>query len=291
MNRSLREQRRAALAFPIALAVCLAVSAIAGAQGLLEITVVIESFQRLAMLEPSVAGDVWMNDAANSDWQRLIADLDDASESGALWFVHTIPFAALHTDGMPYGSLYSPWLGILLVFELDENATIITGLTLQYVAEPILAGVDPIDLAIALAESITAGAEAFEVLVGTSLQLDTGRDTRSTLKTRVDEHAGSLQPIYAADIAISQFIVAVLDTLVSGRFPDPLSLVRGEDAEWFMQLAPVAWTQEPESAVVVLASSGWAYQLLWLEITDNGAVSSASLIRLFDSVTTRGGDV
>ena len=283
-------RRSAALAIPLALVICLTVSAVAGAQGLAEIIVVVESFQRLAMLEPSIAGDVWMRDTAIASWQELIEPLDDKSAGGALWFVHTVPFAASSTDGMPYGSLYSPWLGILLVFALDEDATTIIAATLEYVADPIVPEADPVDLAIALTDSITAGAEAFENLVGTALQLDTARNALSTLEARVSEHAANLQPVYAADIAISQSIATVIDTLISGQFPGPLSLVEREDEEWFTQLAPVAWTQAPEGSVVVLASSGWPYQLLWLEMAVDGAVTSASLLRLFDSVTTRGGE-
>lgn len=258
-----------------------------GAPDVPDIMVVVESFQRLAVLVPDVAGEVWMSDVAYKDWSQFVDQLDDHAIGIAVCFVHAVPLAGESDNGSPYGGLYSPWLGMLLLFQLDENATTITGFSLLQVTEPIEATANPVELSMALMASIEAGSAAFEGAVGLG-----GGGDRSTFVARVGDYDKILTGVYSSEAPVGRTVEAVLGRLYTGDFAAPLSLLKGEEEYWIASLTPIWFGSGAGSSIVILASTASSFNLAWLEIdeADGGKVESVSLIRLFDSVKTRGGE-
>ena len=279
-----------AISMALVLGICFFVSA--STQDSADVAVVMESFQRLAVMDPDIAGAVWMSDSAYDSWHELLREMDKQASASSLWFVHTLPLTAVSDGGLPYGGIYSPWLGILLVFELDESASTITGFSLEYIADPISAGSDPVNLAVELMDSIGIGAEAFDSTVGLFLEADTGRAERRALAERVGRFAKPLDSMYEADTAKAQLIAGILESMLTGEFPGHLSLLETQDEAWIAGLTPISSADYADQLVVVLASSVEPYDLVWLEIADDesGAPRRVTLIQLFESVTTRGSD-
>ncbi len=258
-----------------------------GAPDVADIMAVVESFQRLAVLVPDVAGEVWMSDAAYKDWSQFVGQLDDHAIGSAVCFVHAVPLAGESDNGSPYGGLYSPWLGMLLLFQLDENATTITSFSLLQVTEPIKATADPVELSMALMASIEAGSSAFE-----GVGVPGGDGDRSTFVARVGDYDKILTGVYSSESPVGRTVEGVLGRLYTGDFAAPLSLLKGEEEYWIASLTPIWFASGAGFSIVALASTASSFNLVWLEIdeADGGKVESVSLIRLFDSVKTRGGE-
>jgi hypothetical protein len=253
---------------------------------------VVESFHQLALVDPDAAGAVWMSDAAYPVWHDIIGELTDQTTGSSLWFVHTLSLAEVGDNGVPYGGLYSPWLGVLLVFELDEDVSVVADFSLQLATEPLRSASDPMELAEALMASIRQGAAAFEQTLGTLASTEVDEDVRSTVVARITDYTESLRPTYANGSPAGQAVEVILNRMVAGRFAGPLSLLKNEDERWIATLIPVWLDSNAGRTFVALGSSYVPLDMVWLEIDDtaNADVASVSLIRLFNQVTTRGGE-
>lgn len=252
-----------------------------------EVLQVVESFRRLAMLEPAIAGGVWMDDTTRSEWRGLVESLTESAIGSSVWLIDAQAFAGTSTNGTPMGGLYSPWIGVLLVLELDETAATIVGFSLEPVDDPIEIALDPFDLALDLMDSIERGAAMFEKVVGAHGEATSADERRSTFAARVAAYDDVVSPAFDP-AAMGSGIERVLDRILAGIYDGPLSLLEGEDVGWIASLTPV-WVGDVE--VVVLGSPAEPLNLVWLELRDGAAdVLSVSLIQLFDRVTTRGGE-
>jgi len=275
----------------IVILACMALSGTLGvaqtdATRLEEIVQVVESFRRLAILEPGIAGEVWMNEDTLDDWQDLVEPVERAAVGVSAWFVDAQPLAGVPEDGHPIGGLYSPWTGVLLCFDLDEGATTIEAVSVIAVVDPVESALGPSDLALGLMASLEEGSKAFEGAIEGIGGSGNARDQGRAFSDRVEAYDDLVGNAYGAS-TVGQAVGRVIDELSAGIFSGPLALLESEDEEWLSSLAPV-WIGD--EGKVALASSAAPLELVWLEIDEAAEVRSVSLIRLFDRVTTREGD-
>jgi len=282
------------IAFVVGIALMLGVSVeiYADASDTIAIAEVVESFRQLAVFDADAAGAVCMSEEAYDGWSALVGGLDEEPVGWALCFLHTLMFAEVSGDGVPYGGLYSPWLGVLLVFELDEIGARVTGFSLQLLDQPGDAK-RPAELAESLMEGMRLAASKFARSVGMEIDTSVGGDIRSELADRVAKAGAALAPLYATDSDGDASAQSVIKRVVAGESSGPLSLLGREPDNWIASLVPV-WFQDAGggSSVVVLATSYVPLDLVWVNVdsTASGSVREVALIRLFNSVTTSGGE-
>ena len=282
------------IAFVVGIALMLGVSVeiYADASDTIAIAEVVESFRQLAVFDADAAGAVCMSEEAYDGWSALVGGLDEEPVGWALCFLHTLMFAEVSGDGVAYGGLYSPWLGVLLVFELNGAGAKVTGFSLQLLDQPGDAK-RPAELAESLMEGMRLAASKFARSVGMEIDTSVGGDIRSELADRVAQAGAALAPLYATDSDGDASAQSVIKRVVAGESSGPLSLLGREPDNWIASLVPV-WFQDAGggSSVVVLATSYVPLDLVWVNVdsTASGSVREVALIRLFNSVTTSGGE-
>lgn len=277
----------------IVLILGVSVETFSDASDTIAIAEVVESFRQLAVLDADAAGAVWMSEEAYDGWSAVVGELDEEPIGWALCFLHTLMFAEASDDGVAYGGLYSPWLGVLLVFELDEIGARMTGFSVQLLDQPGDAK-RPAKLAESLMEGMRLAASEFEQAVGTQTDTGVDGDIRSELADRVAQAGAALAPLYTADTDGVSPAQSVIKRVVAGESSGPLSLLGREADKWIASLVPVRHYQDAGggSSVVVLATSYVPLDLVWVnvDLTASCSVREAALIKLFDSVTTSGGE-
>jgi len=275
----------------IAMMLGVSVEIYADASDTIAIAEVVESFRQLAVFDADAAGAVCMSEEAYDGWSALVGGLDEEPVGWALCFLHTLMFAEVSGDGVAYGGLYSPWLGVLLVFELNGAGAKVTGFSLQLLDQPGDAK-RPAELAESLMEGMRLAASKFARSVGMEIDTSVGGDIRSELADRVAQAGAALAPLYATDSDGDASAQSVIKRVVAGESSGPLSLLGREPDNWIASLVPV-WFQDAGggSSVVVLATSYVPLDLVWVNVdsTASGSVREVALIRLFNSVTTSGG--
>ena len=253
---------------------------------------VLESFRQCALVDPDGAGAIWMNEVTYKSWSDLVGEMDDEPVGLGLFFLHTLMFAEVDDNGVPYGGLYSPWLGALLVFQLDEDGATAVGFSLQLLDRPTDAST-PAELAELLMDEMRSAASIFEGAVGLQAETSIDEDIRAELAERVRDAGTVLAPIYATDSDGVSPVQTAIRQLVAGDASGPLSILKREPGNWIASLVPT-WYQDTDggSSVVVLATSYVPLNLVWLDVDSaaGGSVRQAALIKLFDSVTTSGGE-
>jgi hypothetical protein len=212
-------------------------------------------------------------------------------DGGSFWLVHAFALVGSNAAPAPYAALYSPWLGALLVFGMDESAATLTTVGLEFASDAVESAADPMALAEALMASIRQGAAAFDAKAGAPEASEIEKSARSTLTARAKKYASTLRGAYD-DSRTGRAVETTLLNLTEGDFLGPLSLLEGTDERWLASLTPV-WFYSRSGTVVVLGSSYAPLDMIWIEFDDvaSASISSVSLIRLFDRVVTReGGD-
>lgn len=276
----------------IALMMGVSVEAFSDTSDTIAIAEVVESFRQLAVLDPDAAGAVWMSEAAYEGWHDVVGDLNDEPVGLTLCFLHTLMFAEVSDEGIPYGGLYSPWLGVLLVFELDEIGATVKGFSLQLLDQPGDV-TRPAELAESLMDGMRLAASEFEQAVGIEMGTVVDGAVRSELADRAAKADDSLSLLYIADSEGAELARAVVKRVVAGDVGGPLSLLRGETDNWIASLLPVRYSDiAGEGSIVILASAYVPLDLVWMNVDPvaSGSVHEAALIRLFDSVVTSGGE-
>jgi len=257
--------------------------------GTAAVTETLESFRQLAVLDLDVAGAVWMSDGVYDAWHDATNSLRSV-DCGSFWLVHVLPLAG-GAGGAPYGALYSPWLGGLFSFGMDQNAATVTSMALEFEANAVVTASDPTALARALMDSIRLGAAAFDGLGGAPTGTEIAKATRTELTSRAKKYASTLTSAYD-NSRTGRAVESTLLDLAEGEFPGALSLLEDEAEPWIASLTPVWLSSSGGRTIVVLGSSYQPLNLAWIEFDDvaKAHVASVSLIKLFDRVVTRGGE-
>ena len=293
MNQGAYAHRVAVLVI-LFMAVVLGIGWAASAAEDVDILQVVQSFQRLASLDPAAAGSVWMTDEAAEDWSDFVRrTTTDGTDAMAL-FGHGYRLTSIHSDGIPFGGLYNPWVASLIAFSLDERATTITGFAL-FVAED-----QPIDSpdAQTFAGELMARIERVDAQLSGIAQTDLAADSASwtQISSKLDEYVETLRWIYGASLDGSTGqanVHASIDRLAAESFDGALSLLRREDEDWLDSLFPVWAVAGSTGTFVAFSSTEQPLDLVSMRVAAGGSsdpIRSVSVIRLFDRLTTRGGE-
>jgi len=286
--------RRVMVLLTLCIAMALGTGWLAAATEEEDILPVIQSFQRLGMIDPAAAGSVWMTEESAVEWSDFVRQAGANAMEGIALFGHGYWLTGFGDDGMPFGGLYNPWIGSLIVLEMDRRAVTINRFLLFTVeSEPILS-LDSQALATDLMARIERADERFADLIQTDLVSDS--DAWSEISSRIDDYVPTLGWIYGAspDGSSAQANAqTAIDRFVDGPFDGALSLLRREDPAWLARLFPVYAEVDTDETFVVFSSTESPLDLVSMTVaakeTDD-PIRSLSVIRLFDRLTKRGGE-
>ncbi|MEW5826988.1 MAG: hypothetical protein AB1778_09185 [Candidatus Bipolaricaulota bacterium] len=254
----------------------------------------IESFRRLAVLDPAAAGQVWMSSAVAAAWEidmgRAVAD----SVAALALFGHAVPFARGGGEvSPPAGALYSPWVGALLVFSFDARASQVESYSILSAEVLTREWEEPAPFAVAAMDAIDV---AFSQFRRTADGEDTSREvTAQDLRSAVTAASSSLESAYGLverPTMAQANVATAVDALLAERLEWPLDLLDETSDGWRASLRPVWIATHREATFVVLASPMSPLDWVWLDVSAYAAeplVRSVSLIRLYESLVTRGG--
>jgi len=256
-----------------------------------EVVQAIHSFQQLAILDPATAGEVWMEGREASSWKRDVEEAIGDLFEATILFGHMIPLAAADETGV-WAALYSPWVGMLLLFTYDPLATVVTSYSIHPAEKLDDSAGGPLAFA-------TAAMTAIDSIVATFDAFQNGETPREELSARdlgrrVDDATDRLAIAYADPEGASEAapLSSALDRLFAEDLEGPLTILEAESYSWVDSLLPLWIRAEAGSTYVVLASMEAPLDWAWLETDDDASrsIRSVSAIRLYDRIVTREGD-
>ena len=284
--------RRMALFLLLCLTLCgiLAAAQADDSAGMIQ---VVQSIQRLGMIDASSVAMVWMTDQAATVWSEFAEVAADSGEEAFALFSHNIWLATQDTNSNQIGGLYNPWVGSLIVFVMDPQATLVTA------SVAILVDTDPLDVSDAQGfaqeamHRIEQASQRFETIAASGLPESS--DIHQ-VADRVDQAVLTLRWLYGASEDGSDLQTntrAALDALESGSQEGALSLLRREDNRWVAELYPVWGSTMGTESFVLLSTTEEPLSFVSLRVSgevSDDPITSVSVIHLFDRLTTRGGD-
>jgi len=257
----------------------------AGGATVEDVVQAIHSFQQLAVLDPSTAGEVWMEGRVASNWDQVVGTAIDDRFEATILFGHLVPFAAADESGVRAG-LYNPWIGLLVLLAFDPLATAVESCSVHAAEALGSEAADPLAFATEAMAAIDAAYDAFAGAAAAGEELS-ARD----LGDRIDEATKRLGSVYGHDEA-DTVLADAIDRLFAEELTEPLTVFGEESEAWMSSLLPL-WTSEADSwTFVVLASMASPLDWAWLEIGHGAGhpIDSASVIRLYDRIVSQGGD-
>jgi hypothetical protein len=258
-----------------------------------DIVQAVHSFQQLAVLDPVTAGEIWMEGETASDWTRFVErSVDDRLDASVL-FGHMIPFASADDTGA-YAGLYSPWVGMLLLLDYDPLATVVEAYSIHPAMRLPSDVDDPEAFALAAMAAIDSASAQFDAAAGgEGLPAEmSARDVEGVVDAVRPQLASAYGLIESPSIAQAN-VETAMDLVFADELAFPLDLLNEIPSIWRNMLLPV-WIAEARVATfIVLASPTSPLDWVWLEVSADQVeplILSVSLMKLYDSLTTRGGE-
>jgi len=254
----------------------------------------VHSFQQLATLDPVTAGEVWMESRAAKSWRDYAKRAADDVVEAQILFGHAIPFAHATEDGSPVAGLYNPWVGTLILFSYDERASIVEAFSIHEAERLGDQALKPEAFAVDAMAAVDAVSAQFDAFAGAG-ELP-GRMSARDLENAVNAAIAILGTAYGMtdDPTIAQANVVVsIESLFAEELIPPIDLLEEMSDAWRSLLVPVWMAESAETTYVVLASPASPIDWLWLEIATEASaqpIRSASLLRLYDRILSRGGE-
>jgi len=266
-----------------------------------DVLTVLQSVQWLAAVDVEAAATVWMEADARQEWGRLTDDELASPSLAAAFFDHMLWLVRVTRDGEAFGALYQPWVGALLVLEIDPVAVTVRNLVLRAVPTEEWPQRDPEGLYRSLVASWTAAAETFDRVVrnwGTESADSVGEESWRGMLDVLDQQLSTLRTIWSAEDGTSsdlrETLVGLLARVAAADVSGLLAPLADESDAWLELLGPTRVTAEGGQAEAILTSAHNPYLLLWVRIDLDAGGQAIDEVRLLDLLApwteTEGGE-